>query len=96
MFSKGADSSMIPLLASQYKTSISSQSFLNSTINHMHSFAAEGLRTLVLASKVIREEEFVQWEPKYCAALNVLNDRQNAIDAGFLFYLFQFYINSRF
>jgi phospholipid-transporting ATPase len=46
----------------------------------MYDFATEGLRTLLLASRTIPEEEFTLWEPVYCAALNVLSDRQKTVD----------------
>jgi phospholipid-transporting ATPase len=76
IYSKGADATMKPLLSS------SSQALLTTTIEHMCDFATEGLRTMVVASRVIPKAEFLKWEPVYNSSLNRLTDRQAAVDAA--------------
>ncbi|KAA6389528.1 MAG: putative Phospholipid-transporting ATPase 3, partial [Streblomastix strix] len=109
MFSKGADTTMLPLLCKEQlealrfksayfdidnetlknedkqsentnKISTSKARFVVQTVKHMDEFAAEGLRTLVLAMRDVSETEFRSWEHRYNIALNSLDDRQSKVD----------------
>ncbi|KAH7830451.1 putative phospholipid-transporting ATPase VD [Monocercomonoides exilis] len=77
VYSKGADATMVPLLSKE-KTD---ESVLQATLDHMKEYAAEGLRTLVLAKRdVASEAEFAEWEKRYQDALNSIEDRQSKVD----------------
>jgi magnesium-transporting ATPase (P-type) len=75
MYSKGADATMLPLLHPN-----TDKEFIKTTLAHMKDFAAEGLRTLVVAQRDVTEKEYETWRPKYDAALNEMGDRQAKID----------------
>ncbi|KAH7820133.1 putative P-type ATPase [Monocercomonoides exilis] len=78
MYSKGADATMVPLL-SKTKTD---KALLQTTLAQMEEFAEEGLRTLVVAQRDIEDVMwYKQWEKRYLAAQNAMNDRQKKIDA---------------
>ncbi|PFH51681.1 hypothetical protein AMATHDRAFT_141942 [Amanita thiersii Skay4041] len=52
-----------------------------STEQHLSEFAAEGLRTLTLAYKVINEEEYKSWSERYHEASVALEDREEKVEA---------------
>lgn len=73
---KGADSSMLSIL----ETSINRQGVEHSKIkqateNHLSSYASQGLRTLVIASRDLTGTEFEEWQSKYEAASTSLTER---------------------
>lgn len=53
---------------------------LKRTDEDLHMFAREGLRTLVLASKVIPENEYTEWDKRYQEASCLIDGRDDAID----------------
>ena len=61
LFTKGADSALAPLLAPEVAASCTVGSFenlLQLTTTHVTRFATEGLRTLVVARRVIPEDVY--------------------------------------
>ena len=71
LFCKGADSVLFDrMLPSKY---------LNSTKNHLENYALVGLRTLVLAKKIIPKKDYEAWNLQYYEATLSLNDREQKI-----------------
>lgn len=71
---KGADSIIIPRLsAGQEKLVDQTQEFLTG-------YANEGLRTLILAQKVVSEADYAEWAKKYQQAICQVNDRERYIN----------------
>jgi magnesium-transporting ATPase (P-type) len=56
---KGADSIIIPLLSSR------SGKRIDKTKEYLDSFSKEGLRTLVIAEKIVSEEFYKEWNKDY-------------------------------
>ena len=54
---------------------------LRRTDQDLHTFAREGLRTLVLASKLIPENDYVEWDKRYQEASCMFEGRDAALDA---------------
>lgn len=54
---------------------------LADTTRNLHLFATKGLRTLVLASRVISAEEFANWDARYQDAAADLDNRDAKIAA---------------
>jgi phospholipid-transporting ATPase len=54
--------------------------YTDTTIDHLEQFAKEGFRTLVLAYKVISEEEYQAWNEKYKKAATSIQNREKKID----------------
>lgn len=75
LFCKGADTVILERL-----TEMEEQPFVNATLRHLEEFAAEGLRTLCIASKLISEEEYQAWSTKYYEASTSLDDRAGKLD----------------
>mmetsp|Transcript_8430 Transcript_8430/g.7962 ORF Transcript_8430/g.7962 Transcript_8430/m.7962 type:complete len:257 (+) Transcript_8430:1-771(+) len=65
---KGADSIIYPRLKSR--------EFVQETDESLEKFAAEGLRTLLLAEKTITEQEYYEWEERYREATLEIIDRE--------------------
>ncbi|XP_048519675.1 phospholipid-transporting ATPase VD isoform X2 [Dendroctonus ponderosae] len=64
LYCKGADSSMIPRLVPAEDDS--EQTFiLNKTQVHLGSYAREGLRVLVMAKRVLSQQEYNDWTTKH-------------------------------
>lgn len=59
LYSKGADSTMIPLLKSKKSQS------LNETKDYLTEYANIGLRTLILCKRKISFEEYKIWKKRY-------------------------------
>jgi len=49
---------------------------------HTDDFAADGLRTLLFASRYIDQDEYLRWKKIYLEATTSLDDRQNRIEAA--------------
>ncbi|EGV64842.1 phospholipid-translocating P-type ATPase, partial [Yamadazyma tenuis ATCC 10573] len=75
LFCKGADTVILERLSD-----IEEQPFVNATLRHMEEFAAEGLRTLCIASKIVSEDEYQAWSARYYEASTSLEDRQDKLD----------------
>lgn len=75
LFCKGADTVILERLSQDEP-----QPFVDSTLRHCEEFAAEGLRTLCIASRIIPEEEYAQWEKQYNEASISMDDRAEKLD----------------
>jgi len=76
LFCKGADTVILERLSQSEP-----QPFIDSTMRHLEDFAAEGLRTLCIASRIVSEEEYQDWSKKYYDASTSLQDRGDKMDA---------------
>jgi magnesium-transporting ATPase (P-type) len=56
------------------------KNLLTKTDNDLHTFAREGLRTLVLASKVIPEDDYNEWDNHYQEASCLFEGRDDALN----------------
>ena len=56
------------------------KNLLTKTDNDLHAFAREGLRTLVLASKVIPEDDYNEWDNRYQEASCLFEGRDDALN----------------
>lgn len=81
LLTKGADSVMLKLLAP------GQDEIVRKTEQHMIDHSNDGLRTLVIACKQLRESDYKQWRLNYRAALTNIEelekkgrDEPNAID----------------
>lgn len=72
---KGADAVVLPRLAA----SDSSLSLVRATMNDVASFASRGLRTLLVASRALNEDEYVAWHGEWRRAATSLEDREQAL-----------------
>ena len=52
----------------------------STTCLHLEDFSNEGLRTLVLAEKVVSQEFYEQWRTKYDAANMLMFGKDDAVD----------------
>ena len=68
MIIKGADSTMIPRLAT------GQESIFELTDAHMRQYAVEGMRCLVVGEKIIPEAEYESWHRRYLGALTNLTE----------------------
>lgn len=75
---KGADSSM---LGPEQAANLDSPQ-VKTLMGHLDDFACEGLRTLVLSTKVISREEWEAWRTEYKAALEALEGREQKLTAA--------------
>lgn len=79
IFSKGADSAMLPLLrTSQPESEVApaTQTTEISEIKHgIEQMSRNGLRTLVYAQRTIGDEEYTAWKHRYEDAANAMEDR---------------------
>ncbi|XP_066145545.1 phospholipid-transporting ATPase VD isoform X1 [Euwallacea fornicatus] len=64
MYCKGADSSMIPHLMPVEDDSEEAR-ILNKTQEHLNGYAREGLRVLVMAKRVLSQQEYSEWYRKH-------------------------------
>lgn len=67
MFSKGADSVMVRLL--------NAQSDVDDILAATERFSMDGLRTLVYGGRIISQEEYDEWAPKFAEARNAMQNR---------------------
>jgi phospholipid-transporting ATPase len=72
MYTKGADSIMIPRF--------SNKPYYDIVMKRLDSFASVGLRTLLLGSKDLTQEEYQQFKTEYEAAKNDLDNREARMD----------------
>lgn len=73
LYCKGADTVILERLAPESE-------FLTETTAHLEEFAAEGLRTLCLATRVVPDEEYTQWSVIFDKASTTLNNRSEELD----------------
>eukprot|EP01117_Protostelium_nocturnum_P006113 TRINITY_DN2203_c0_g1_i3.p1 TRINITY_DN2203_c0_g1~~TRINITY_DN2203_c0_g1_i3.p1 ORF type:complete len:1236 (+),score=387.58 TRINITY_DN2203_c0_g1_i3:144-3851(+) len=74
LYSKGADSAILENLSSD------GGEIKEETEKHIKAFAEEGLRTLCMAKKEIKEEEYNSWNEKYQKACASLKDRDKNME----------------
>lgn len=75
LFCKGADNVILERLSQDEP-----QPFVDSTLRHLEEFAADGLRTLCISSRIVSDEEYAAWSVKYHEASLSLNDRSERLD----------------
>lgn len=75
LFCKGADTVILERLADAEE-----QPFVTATLRHLEEFAADGLRTLCIASKIVSEEEYQAWSSKYYEASVSMDNRADKLD----------------
>ena len=71
---KGADSIIIPRLKD------STGSLIKRTMKYLEEFSKEGLRTLLIAEKVIPQDFYNQWNKEYQLALISTNNREEKVN----------------
>ncbi|DBA65766.1 hypothetical protein WJX79_001197 [Trebouxia sp. C0005] len=76
LYAKGADSKMLATLNKN-----TNQELLDQTARNLHLFATQGLRTLVLGTKVLSEEVWADWDSRYQDAAAQLDNRDEALAA---------------
>ncbi|KAJ6501941.1 hypothetical protein C8R45DRAFT_1209601 [Mycena sanguinolenta] len=76
LLSKGADNVIFERLKKGASDELKAQ-----TEDHLNEFAGNGLRTLTLAYKVLREEEYVTWNKRYEEATVAIDDREALVEA---------------
>lgn len=69
---KGADTVLLPRL--------NQSDLIGSTWKHLENYANEGLRTLILASKEIAEDEYAAWNVKFEEAMHDIHHREEKLD----------------
>ena len=77
LYCKGADNVIIPRLSlfpEDYRD------YTDTTVDHMEEFAKEGFRTLVLAYRIISEEEYQRWNEVYTAAATSFQNREKNLE----------------
>ena len=75
LFCKGADSVIYERLAHDQDPVIKTN-----TLRDLETFANGGLRTLCIAHRYLREDEFDSWAKKFDAASAAVNDREHEIE----------------
>lgn len=73
LFVKGADTAILERLEED-------NLYVDATSRHLEDFAAEGLRTLCIATRVVPEAEYAEWSQKYEKASTTLVDRAEKMD----------------
>jgi len=74
LFCKGADARVMDMVRGRTETRL-----LHKTDQNLHQFAVNGLRTLVVATKELEEEEWSQWDERYQDAASNLDRREQLI-----------------
>ncbi|GLJ15943.1 hypothetical protein SUGI_0263490 [Cryptomeria japonica] len=78
---KGADSSMLGIIDKSLNVDLgtdvegSSTDLMSSTERHLHEYASQGLRTLVIGARDLSVEEYEDWHHRYEEANNALTGR---------------------
>ena len=78
LFCKGADSSMISRLQTPVPKS-KEDIEIQKTVQNLNSYGKEGLRTLVMAKKILDEEEYQEWLAEHTIAENSLHQRDRLL-----------------
>ncbi|KAK9810005.1 hypothetical protein WJX72_003251 [[Myrmecia] bisecta] len=74
LFCKGSDAKMLQILRKDMPARL-----LDDTNRNLHLFATQGLRTLVLGSKVLEEAWWAEWDARYQEAAGSLDDREGLL-----------------
>ena len=75
LFCKGSDMKVMKKIRKDTDSQL-----VDRTNSDLHTFAKQGLRTLVVASKVIDEETYKDWDSRYQEASGLLEDRDKAMN----------------
>ncbi|ODV79377.1 putative phospholipid-transporting ATPase [Suhomyces tanzawaensis NRRL Y-17324] len=75
LFCKGADTVILERLSQQEP-----QPFVTATLRHLEEFAASGLRTLCIASRIVPDDEYKAWAKRYYEASTSLENRGDKLD----------------
>lgn len=75
LFCKGADNVILERLSQQEE-----QPFVDATLRHLEDFAAEGLRTLCIATRIVPDQEYKAWASEYYEASTAMTDRSARLD----------------
>jgi hypothetical protein len=54
---------------------------LQKTNSYLHDFAKSGLRTLLIATKIIEEDEYQDWQHRYAKAIISTSNKVTKINA---------------
>ncbi|ODV97125.1 hypothetical protein PACTADRAFT_84362 [Pachysolen tannophilus NRRL Y-2460] len=73
LYTKGADTVILERLHDD-------NPFVDATLAHLETFAAEGLRTLCIATRIVPEEEYQEWLKRYTKASVTLINRAEEVD----------------
>ena len=71
LYSKGADSSIIPFLVQGFDKNI-----INETKNHLEEYSVQGLRTLCIANRTLDKSTYDAWGARYLSASREIGDRK--------------------
>ncbi len=74
VFIKGADNIILPLLKK------GQEEMVGIVETNLESYAKEGLRTLIVAEKVLSEEEYSDWHAVYKKAMLSLSNREEMLE----------------
>jgi phospholipid-transporting ATPase len=77
LYCKGADNVIIPRLSLYPQDH---RDYTDKTVDDMEEFAKEGYRTLVLAYRVISEEDYNKWNEIYQRAATSLRNREKMLE----------------
>jgi len=75
LYCKGSDTKVMAKIRKG-----TNEKLLEETNQNLHTFACEGLRTLVLGTKLIPENEYVEWDRRYQEASCLFEGREDALD----------------
>ena len=78
LFCKGADSSMISRLQTPLPGS-NEEVEIQRTVQNLNSYGKDGLRTLVMAKKILDEDEYQEWLAEHTIAENSLHQRDRLL-----------------
>ncbi|XP_052278161.1 phospholipid-transporting ATPase VA-like isoform X2 [Dreissena polymorpha] len=79
IYTKGADSSVLSVLAKKYKEEPEFKAMLENTEKHIMDYAMQGLRTLCMAKKTISHSEYTTWSAAHLAAESSLEEREEKL-----------------
>ncbi|XP_028655873.1 phospholipid-transporting ATPase VA [Erpetoichthys calabaricus] len=82
VYSKGADSAIMDLIKPFPSTDIKSKHqrrILSKTQNYLNLYAADGLRTLCIAKKVLTKEEYAHWLKSHLEAESAIHHREELL-----------------
>lgn len=81
LYTKGADSKILPFTLSEGEQH---QRRKTVAIKDLEEFAQRGSRTLVMASRILDEDEFKKWKQMYDEASTSLENREKKIEQSFV------------
>ncbi|XP_042476690.1 phospholipid-transporting ATPase 1-like [Macadamia integrifolia] len=79
VLAKGADSSMLGILAKPIDEVDHGANVQNATQSHLTEYSSQGLRTLVLAARDLTAAEFEEWQHRYEEASTSLTERSTKL-----------------